>query len=127
MKKLILIAGAASMVFPALAQAKGNTESSHYTYQKVDMSKSADNRDEYRIELKSEENFVTRTQATQNFVTIAGEKIIVEGDTVYKVTPDGYRFFAPNGSYATQSGQNVVVRDGQLTRIETPGEIVTIN
>jgi hypothetical protein len=127
MKKLVLIAGAATLVFPALAHAKGNNDGQHYTYKKVDMSKSHDNRDEYRIELQSEENFVKPRSTTQNFVTVAGEKIIIEGDTVYKVAPDGYRFFAPNGSYATKSGQNVVVRDGQLTRIETPGEVVTIN
>ncbi len=126
MKKFVLIAGAATLIFPTLAHAKG--EGHHYTYKKVDMSKSADNRDEYRIEMKSEQNFITTNRAAnRSFMAVGGETLLIEGDSVYKVMANGQRFFAPNGSYPTQSGQTVVVYDGQLARIETPGEIITIN
>jgi hypothetical protein len=116
MKKFALIAGAAALVFPALAHAK--TQDEQYTYKKVDMSQPADNSNgEYRIEMQSEKDFSGRARS-QSFTTIEGEQLQVDGKSVYKTADNGDRFFAPNGSYETKSGLTVVVEDGQLDRIE---------
>jgi len=130
MKKLLLIVGAAALVFPTLADAKGNkdqADTEHYTYKKVDMSSSDDNRSEYRIELQSEKDFRSRVR-NQTFSTLEGEKLQIDGDTVYKTVANGDRFYAPNGAYPTKNGVTVVVQDGQLLRVEnTPTEVFTIN
>jgi hypothetical protein len=122
MKKFVLIAGAAALVFPTIAQAK--SEEQHYTYKKVDMSAPQDNANgEYRIERVSEADFDGRARS-QSFTTIEGEQLQIDGKSVYKTADNGDRFFAPNGSYATKNGLTVVVEDGQLTRIVEPAEVV---
>lgn len=120
MKKLVLLATAAAFIIPNAAFAKdwkhhSKTEEQHYTYKRVDNS-SVDGRD-YRIELKSEENF-RMAPRDNTFTTLGGERLQIDGKTVYKITEDGQRFFAPNGSYETRSNQVVVVEDGQLKRLE---------
>lgn len=132
MKKLVLIAGAAALVFPVVAEAKdtrNHNEANHsYTYKKVDQSASLHNDGAYRIEMQSEEDFRTNpANRVATFTTFEGEKLIIEGKTVYKVAANGNRFYAPNGSYMTRENLNVVVQDGQLDRIEEPAEIVRVD
>lgn len=129
MKKLALMAAAAALVFPAVAEAKGDRDHSEtYTYKKVDQSQPASSdQGAYRIEMQSEEDFRTNaSNRVSTFSTLEGEKIIVEGKTVYKVAANGDRFYAPNGSYMTREHYNVVVEDGQLNRIEEPATIVRV-
>lgn len=130
MKKLALIAGAAALVFPVVAEAKdrAHNEDHSYTYKKVDQSASMHNDGEYRIEVQSEEDFRTNpANRVATFNTFEGEKLIVEGKTVYKVAANGDRFYAPNGSYMTRENLNIVVQDGQLDRIEEPAQIVRVD
>ncbi|MCE7887130.1 MAG: hypothetical protein DYH13_06470 [Alphaproteobacteria bacterium PRO2] len=129
MKKLALIAGAAALVFPVIAEAKGDRKDDHsYTYKKVDQSAPMHNDGEYRIEVQSEQDFRTNpANRVVTFTTFEGEKLIIEGKTVYKVAANGDRFYAPNGSYMTRENFNVVVEDGQLNRIEEPAEIVRVD
>lgn len=139
MKKFALIAGVAALAIPAMASAKDYERSDadskqHYTYKKVENSQ---NDGEYRIEMKSEDQFknapqdarrVNRTNRTLNFqIAETNERLSVQGDTVYKVTANGNRFYAPNGSYTTTNGLTVVVEDGILRRIEEPAEIVRLD
>jgi hypothetical protein len=87
-----------------------------------------DNDGEYRIEVQSEEDFRTNPEnRVATFTTFEGEKLIIEGKTVYKVAANGSRFYAPNGSYMTRENLNVVVQDGQLDRIEEPAQIVRVD
>lgn len=132
MKKLALIAGAAALAFPVVAEAKGDrshNEADHsYTYKKVDQSASSQNEGAYRIEIQSEEDFRTNpANRIATFTTFEGEKLIIEGKTVYKVAANGERFYAPNGSYMTRESYNVVVEDGQLDRIEEPATVVRVD
>ncbi len=130
MKKLALIAGAAVLVLPAVAEAKGDRDHSEtYTYKKVDQSQpTSSDRGAYRIEMQSEEDFRTNaSNRVSTFSTFEGEKLIIEGKTVYKVAANGSRFYAPNGSYMTRENYNVVVEDGQLNRIEEPATIVRVD
>jgi opacity protein-like surface antigen len=138
MKKFALIAGVAALAIPAVASAKdysrSDMDSDHYTYKKVDNSY---NDGEYRIEVKSEEQFkgtaedarrVNRSNKTLNFqVAETSDRLSIEGDTVYKISENGSRFYAPNGSYTTTNGLTVVVEDAELIRIEEPAEIVTLD
>ncbi|MBP7721250.1 MAG: hypothetical protein KA155_01830 [Alphaproteobacteria bacterium] len=131
MKKLALIAGAAALVFPVIAEAKDRNynEANHsYTYKRVDQSASSHNDGAYRIEMQSEEDFRTNpANRVATFTTFEDEKLIIEGKTVYKVAANGSRFYAPNGSYMTRENLNVVVQDGQLDRIEEPATIVRVD
>lgn len=126
MNKFVLIAGAAALVFPVAAHAKDwkhsdkKADEQHYTYKKVDNS-STDGR-EYRIEVKSEDDFSTNPRH-RTYTTIEGERLQIDGTSVYKITSDGQRFFAPNGSYQTQGNQVVVVEDGQFTRFELAPDV----
>jgi hypothetical protein len=130
MKHLALIVGAAALAFPAAGFAKdyksSNDDSHHYTYKRVDANSSAD-QGEYRIEMQSEEDFRNLRGRANSFTTLEGEQLQIEGDTVYKVTTEGERFYAPNGSYPVRSGQVVVVEDGQFKRLEQAPEVVILD
>lgn len=132
MKNFVLLAGAAVLVMPSMALAKDyssnhsmNNHGQQYTYKEVESDNRMDG--EYRIEMTTEENFRTSPARSNVFTTIEGERLEIDGDTVYKLTADGQRFFAPNGSYQTQRGQVVVVEDGLFKRLETAPQVVMLD
>ncbi|MGB4107108.1 MAG: hypothetical protein WBK55_04860 [Alphaproteobacteria bacterium] len=130
MKKLALIAGAAVLVLPAIAEAKGDRDHSEtYTYKRVDQSQpTSSDQGAYRIEMQTEEDFRSHaSNRVSTFSTFEGEKLIIDGQAVYKVAANGDRFYAPNGSYMTRENYNIVVQDGLLDRIEEPATIVRVD
>ncbi len=124
MKHLALIAGAAALIIPGAALAKT-------TYNNPDQqirytSKQATAEGEYRIDVSSEPDFRQLRGNTNSFRTGEGEQLQVDGSSVFKVSADGSRSYAPSGAYKILNDQVIIVRDGQFVRLETAPESVIL-
>ncbi len=87
-----------------------------------------DNRDdgEFRVNVQSEEDF-HQPAHNMTFTGIEGQKIQIDGKSVYLVTNGGMRYYAPTGTYATTRGVDIVAESGQLLRIEEPAQMKTVD
>lgn len=148
MKNYALLATAAALILvPSVSHADYNknshekkswslfkSENRDETYERADVNKNYNARNDmheegsYRVNVQSEEDFRSRPANHQNvFTAVGGERLQIEGTRVYKIEPNGTRFFAPKGSYETTNGYTIVTEDGALVRVEEPAEVVTVD
>lgn len=128
MKKLALMTTAAAVMIAVPAMAGD--------YHKTTMKDRHDGT--YRMEVQTEPNMhvqtTTRTRTEvrpatrQEYTLFNGQKIIVQGESVYLANSNGgWKYPAPKGAYETTNGLTVVSDDGVWLRTEGPMETVYVD
>jgi hypothetical protein len=64
---------------------------------------------------------------TYTFSLEDGSRIQLQGEKIYMVEADGYKYFAPNGPYTTRNGVTFIAKDGLVERTEAPDEVIYVD
>jgi hypothetical protein len=138
MKKYTLMAATAAFVLvPFTAHANWYDKSKNTQTRPTEQRAQKEMRDrdeaDFKVRVESPESITLPSKTDTRRVvfpladTSAGESVEIQGEKIYLVQNNGYKYFAPNGSYTTRNGITFVAEDGLILRAESPDKVVYVD